>query len=306
MDFGLSRENQMIRDAIRDWLAKECTRELIAEMDERDEFPQKLLRKLEKLGFCGMTVPEEHGGEGRNILGTCIVVEQIANLYPALARCFAGKSLLSGALIHGLGSDRQKEKYLAKCAQGKLMVALAHTQKPGADRPFSVEDNGAKVLLSGEKHVVVNADQAQLLLVSADGGTGKNIKDGPSAWYLMEPGMEGVKVHPVEKVGFKGAKYCTVHFDNVSLDRSDALGGEKGIENGSRVMGFLLLAVAAEALGIAQGAFDYTLKHARETSPVRPGDRQVRSHSHTICRDGLRHRCSATDALSHLLAGRRK
>lgn len=264
MDFGLSRENQMIRDAIRDWLAKECNRELIAQLDDADEFPKKLLRKLEKLGFCGMTVPEENGGEGRNILGTCIVIEQIANLYPALARCFAGKSLLGGALIHGLGSDRQKETYLGKCAKGKLMVALAHSQKPQTEKPFSLQETDGKVLLNGEKYFVVNADQAQLLLVSGDNDSEGVLKGGSSTWYLVDPGVEGVSIHPVERVGYKGAKYCTVHFENVSLDRRDALGGEAGSKDGNKVMGFLLLAVAAEAVGIAQGVFDYTLKHARQ------------------------------------------
>lgn len=268
MDFGLSRENVMIKDAIRDWLTKECTRELIAQLDESDAFPIKLLRKLAKLGFCGMTIPEEQGGEGRNILATCIVVEQIATLYPALARSFAGKTLLGGALIDGLGSDQQKETYLSTCAKGKLLVALAHTQKPKAEKPFTAHENGVNYVLNGEKHFVTNADQAQLLLVSTGVDTCENKKDELPAWFLVDPGLDGVLVRPVEKVGYKGARYCTVDFDNVLLSRSDLLGGEasagKGADHWDRIMDFLLLAVAAEAVGMAQGAFDYTLKHARQ------------------------------------------
>ena len=128
MDFTLSREDTMIKDAIRDWVAKECTRDTVAELDEKDAYPTKLAKKLSQLGFCGMTITEEDGGEGRNMLGSCIVAETIATMYPALARWYTGLAFYGGAVISTHGSGSQKDRYLAKCASGKLMVAIAQTE----------------------------------------------------------------------------------------------------------------------------------------------------------------------------------
>ena len=127
MDFKLSREDAMIKDAIHDWVSKECTRDAVAELDEGNTFPAKLAKKLSQLGFCGMMIPEEIGGEGRNVLGACMVTETIATVYPALARWYTGPTFYGGAVISAMGSEDQKQAYLPKCTSGKLTVALAHT-----------------------------------------------------------------------------------------------------------------------------------------------------------------------------------
>lgn len=270
MNFELSREEAMVKDAIRDWVSKECPRDLVAQLDEADEFPSKLLSKLAKLGFSGMTVPEAYGGEGRNILGTCLVIEQIANLYPALARCYGAKTILGGALIDALGSDEQKAIYLPQCAKGKLLVAFAHGEKTNTNQPLKLRENGKGspgYVLNGEKHYVSNADQAQLLLVSAcvddnDSNQGEN-----HAFLLLDPHLEGITIEPVAKIGYKGAQSCRVHFDHVTPDKNALLGGERAESNtslGPQIMDFFLLSVSAEAVGLAQGVFDYTLKHARQ------------------------------------------
>jgi alkylation response protein AidB-like acyl-CoA dehydrogenase len=128
MDFKMSREDAMIKDAIYDWVSKECTRDVVAEMDAANDFPAKLAKKLSQLGFCGMMIPAEMGGEGRNVLGACIVTETIATVYPALARWYTSPTFYGGALISALGSEGQQQAYLRKCAAGKLAVALAHTE----------------------------------------------------------------------------------------------------------------------------------------------------------------------------------
>jgi alkylation response protein AidB-like acyl-CoA dehydrogenase len=271
MDFKLSREDAMIKDAIHDWVSKECTRDVIAEMDERNEFPAKLAKKLPQLGFCGMMIPEEFGGEGRNVLGACIITETIAAVYPALARWYTGPTFYGGAVISALGSEDQKQTYLSKCAEGRLAVALAHGETDaGPDRvrvQMSAKRRGDQFHVSGEKQYISNADKADLLLVAA---LHENSDPGDQAFSFLcintkKPGMT---IEPVEKLGYKGANFCRVRIEATEVCEDDILGGPDQLGHGDQqwqqILDIALLAVTSEAVGLAQGAFDYTLNYARQ------------------------------------------
>jgi alkylation response protein AidB-like acyl-CoA dehydrogenase len=271
MDFKLSREDAMIKDAIHDWVSKECTRDVIAEMDERNEFPAKLAKKLPQLGFCGMMIPEEFGGEGRNVLGACIITETIAAVYPALARWYTGPTFYGGAVISALGSEDQKQTYLSKCAEGRLAVALAHGETDAGPGPvrvqMSAKRRGDQFHVSGEKQYISNADKADLLLVAA---LHENSDPGDQAFSFLcintkKPGMT---IEPVEKLGYKGANFCRVRIEATEVCEDDILGGPDQLGHGDQqwqqILDIALLAVTSEAVGLAQGAFDYTLNYARQ------------------------------------------
>jgi len=271
MDFKLSREDAMIKDAIYDWVSKECTRDVIAELDEGDKFPAKLAKKLSQLGFCGMMIPEELGGEGRNVLGACMVTETIATVYPALARWYTGPTFYGGAVISSLGNEDQKRAYLPKCTSGKLTVALAHTEgDTGPDLTgiqTTVKKNANQFLISGEKQYVSHADKADLLLVAA---RHENSDDDDQAFsfFCVKRKTPGVTVEPVEKLGYKGVNFCRVIIDAAEVGEEDILGGPDKLVGGEQqwqeILDIALLAVTSEAVGLAQGAFDYTLSYARQ------------------------------------------
>jgi alkylation response protein AidB-like acyl-CoA dehydrogenase len=271
MDFKLSREDAMIKDAIHDWVSKECTRDVIAEMDERNEFPAKLAKKLPQLGFCGMMIPEEFGGEGRNVLGACIITETIAAVYPALARWYTGPTFYGGAVISALGSEDQKQTYLSKCAEGRLAVALAHGETDAGPDPvrvqMSAKRRGDQFHVSGEKQYISNADKADLLLVAA---LHENSDPGDQTFSFLcintkKPGMT---IEPVEKLGYKGANFCRVRIEATEVCEDDILGGPDQLGHGDQqwqqILDIALLAVTSEAVGLAQGAFDYALNYARQ------------------------------------------
>lgn len=274
MEFELSREDTMISNAIRDWVTKECTRDQLAEWDTADEVPAKLCRELGRLGFCGMSVPEEFGGEGRNILGACIVTEQIASLYPALARWYARQTLFSGELICAMGSQAQQKKFLPKCSSGRLMLALTHREGK-AGQPLGKIDttamaDGDGFILNGEKHYITHADQAQWLLVLARTANASAESGPPSSatFFLIDAKQAGVTITPVETLGYKGAHVGHVTLNDVKASRDAILGGDDGLNQGAaqgeRILDLHLLTVAAEAVGMARGALDYTLTHARQ------------------------------------------
>lgn len=271
MDFKLSREDAMIKDAIHDWVSKECTRDVIAEMDERNEFPAKLAKKLPQLGFCGMMIPEEFGGEGRNVLGACIITETIAAVYPALARWYTGPTFYGGAVISALGSEDQKQTYLSKCAEGRLAVALAPGETDAGPDPvrvqMSAKRRGDQFHVSGEKQYISNADKADLLLAAA---IHENSDSGDQAFSFLciNTKKPGVTIEPVEKLGYKGANFCRVRIEATEVCEDDILGGPdqlgRGDQQWQQILDIALLAVTSEAVGLAQGAFDYTLNYARQ------------------------------------------
>ena len=271
MEFKMSREDAMIKDAIYDWVSKECPRDVVAEMDDRNEFPTKLAKKLSQLGFCGMMIPEELGGEGRNVLGTCIVTEAIATIYPALARWYTGPSYFGGAIISEFGSEIQKQSFLSKCAAGKLLVAPAYTESDLDQDPADIQtiatQNGGRFRVCGEKKYVSNADKADLLLVAARDDCAKS-KDQALTFFLIKRRTPGVTIDPIEKVGYKGANFCKVRIDVDEVVAEDILGGPEQLGRGGQqwdqILDLVLLAVSAEAVGLAQGAFDYTIQHARQ------------------------------------------
>jgi alkylation response protein AidB-like acyl-CoA dehydrogenase len=267
MDFRLSQEDNMIKEAIRDWVTKECTREHIAEWDAEDQFPGKLSKKLAKLGFSGITVPEAFGGEGRNVLGACIVIEQLAVLYAPLARLFAGQTMLGGVIIEMLGSEDQKTRLLPACAQGKLLLALA-ADSEGLRFPRAVAVTGGEYMLNGDVPFVTHAQQADYLLVPARVADPSDDEKGETLCFLLDTGRAGVSVTAVKKMGYKGAPFAVINFDQVRLGADDVLGGADGLTSGvqqwTKIRDVALLATAAEAIGLSDGAFDYTLKHARQ------------------------------------------
>jgi alkylation response protein AidB-like acyl-CoA dehydrogenase len=271
MDFGISREDTMIKDAIRDWVSKECTRDVVAEMDENNDFPAKLAKKLSQLGFCGMIISEEEGGEGRNVLGACVVTETIASTYPALARWYTGPTFYGGAVISAHGTESQKEKYLPKCASGKLTVAIAQTETDsGSDITriqTTVSKNGNHFVINGEKNYIYNADRADLMVVLA-----KNESPGTDeagfTFFCVDRKLAGLSMEPIEKLGYKGANFCRVRFEAVQVNADGILGGPDQYGQGTlqweSILDTVLLAVTSEAVGLAQGAFDYALNYAKQ------------------------------------------
>jgi butyryl-CoA dehydrogenase len=244
---------------------------VIAELDEGDKFPAKLAKKLSQLGFCGMMIPEELGGEGRNVLGACIVTETIAMVYPALARWYAGPTFFGGAVISTLGSEDQKQAYLPKCATGKLTVALAHTEKNTHHGVAGIQTSAVKVgsifRISGEKQYISNADKADLLLVAAR-NENFDAEDQALTFFCVKRKTPGVTVEPIEKLGYKGLNFCRVSIDAAEVGEEDILGGPDkrvgGEQQWQQILDIALLAVTSEAVGLAQGVFDYTLDYARQ------------------------------------------
>ncbi len=267
MNFELTREDVMIKDAIRNWVSKECTRDIVSELDEKEEFPKKLFKKLSKLGFSGMIIPEKFEGEGKNILGACLVTEEIAYAYPALASCYASPTFYGGAVISELGSDKQKMDFLPGLAMGKIIVSLALSESFDSDAEYTKTTavaDGNHFVINGKKSYITLADQADLLILLAKTGE----EEQNLTLFCIDAKEAGISVMPVEKMGYKGVNFCDIEFNNVQVSSETILGGTEQLGNGQQQMeqiqNLALLAIASSAIGMSRGALDYALEHARQ------------------------------------------
>jgi len=270
LEFGLTEEQQLIRDSVRDFMAGECPRERARELDGRGEFPGELLQKLAALGFCNLTVPREFDGAGPNLLGAAIVVEEIAKTCPALAAAFAATTFRGGQVLGSLGSSAQKQSLLPQLAVGEVLVSHALREPKDkalrADSRTRAVSEGEGFVLTGNKTFVRLADRADYLLTLADTG---DAGSDPACSVFVVPAKEpGVRSRAIESLGHRGAGFFSVGFENVHLGADRILGGPDRLHRGSEQVRSLAamdqLAAAAAGMGIAQGAYEYAAEYAGE------------------------------------------
>lgn len=265
MNFSLSDEQQLIKDTIRKFMTRECPRDVARALEEQETFPGELLQKLAGSGFCGLNVPEEHGGGGQNLLGAAIIVEELASLCPTLAGAFTGVVFRGGQVIAALGSQAQKQELLPGIARGELLFTHALVEPA---LPFSVDtiqttalEESATFVLTGTKAFVSLTGRAHYLLTLARTGEGSSI-------FVVPANAPGIESRPIETVGYRSAGSGEVIFHEVPVAAADLLGGPDQLGRGAEQARYLVavdhLALAASGLGIARGAYEYALTYAGE------------------------------------------
>jgi alkylation response protein AidB-like acyl-CoA dehydrogenase len=268
MEFSMSDDNKMIQETVRNWVTKECSRKQTLQWDDEGGIPLDKFKELAELGFCGLTVPEDFGGQGSGILNTCLVLEELATISPPLAMQFASCAVLGGAALDQLGTKEQKKEFFQSCQDGSLLISLAAGDPddpfwPGRDAPRYVQ-SGDDYILTGKWNHVLLADRAGLFIVAAFNDTSDS-----NEWSLLliKPG-KGVLVEPIEVMGLRGASICRLKLEGVKVTPADTLGGRDKFGKGSilweQLSGLLSLSNAFIAVGLARGAFDYALEYSKQ------------------------------------------
>ncbi|MDQ7785492.1 MAG: acyl-CoA dehydrogenase family protein [Desulfomonilaceae bacterium] len=269
MDFTFTEEQEMLRETVRRFVEQEIPPEKAREIDERDEFPHELLQKLCDLGFMGINVPEEYGGQGGNVVDEMIFFEELAKRMPVLAWA-AGNIILYGNHIIGTnGNEEQKREYLPKLVNGELKFAYALTEpNAGSDaaniRTKAVLKDG-RYVITGSKIFITGAGIADIIVTNCR--TGAPGTKGITV-FLVDAKSKGYSARPIKMVGHKGSNTCEVHYDDVEVTPDMILGGEEFLDRGWYQMMRLLnkerLVLSSCALGIGQAAFEYALNYAKE------------------------------------------
>jgi alkylation response protein AidB-like acyl-CoA dehydrogenase len=269
MDELLSKENLQFREQIRE-IGDHYVRPVAAELDRNAEYPWSIVRALQEAGMMGVWIPKEYGGLGAGILNLCIVVEELSKACGGVGVLYAVNALGSFPIIVG-GTEEQKKKYLPDLASGRKLIAFGLSEKKAGSDAGSLqtkaikEPDGASYLINGEKKWNTNGGAADIYSVFATVNPDRGTR-GISA-FMVEKGTPGFTIG--KKEDLMGIRCVPVHeleFENCRVPAENLLGGKEGhgFKHAMMTLDLARPGVAAQALGLAQGALDITIKYINE------------------------------------------
>ena len=267
MHFNLSDEQIMVREAAREFAQTELLPGVIAR-DEAQEFPDNLVKKMGALGFMGIMVSPKYGGSGMDTLTYALIMEELSKVDASASVMVSVNNSLVCYGLEAYGSDSQKEKYLPKLAAGEWIGAFCLSEpEAGSDatsQSTTAIDKGDYYLLNGTKNWITNGGRAQIYLVVAQTDRNKGHK-GINA-FILERGMPGFEVGPKEnKLGIRGSDTHTLQFNDVKIPKENRIGKDGfGFKFAMKTLSGGRIGIAAQALGIAAGAYELSLKYSKE------------------------------------------
>ena len=267
MDFSLSEEHIMIRDAARDFAHAELLPKVI-ERDHKQEFPQELVKKMGDLGFMGIMVDPIYGGSGMDALSYVLVMEELSKIDASASVIVSVNNSLVCYGLEAYGSEAQKQQYLTKLATGEYVGAFCLSEpEAGSDatsQATTAEDKGDHYLINGTKNWITNGGRADVYLVIAQTDREKGHR-GINA-FIVEKGSEGFHIGPKEdKLGIRGSDTHTLQFNNVQVPKENRIGEDGfGFKFAMKTLSGGRIGIAAQALGIASGAYELALKYSKE------------------------------------------
>ena len=267
MHFNLSDEQIMVREAAREFAQTELLPGVIAR-DEAQEFPDNLVKKMGALGFMGIMVSPKYGGSGMDTLTYALIMEELSKVDASASVMVSVNNSLVCYGLEAYGSDSQKEKYLPKLAAGEWIGAFCLSEpEAGSDatsQSTTAIDKGDYYLLNGTKNWITNGGRAQIYLVVAQTNRNKGHK-GINA-FILERGMPGFEVGPKEnKLGIRGSDTHTLQFNDVKIPKENRIGEDGfGFKFAMKTLSGGRIGIAAQALGIAAGAYELSLKYSKE------------------------------------------
>jgi len=267
MDFNLTEEHIMIRDAARDFAQNELLPGVI-ERDEKQEFPHEQIKKMGELGFLGMMVDPNYGGGGMDTISYVLAMEEISKIDASASVVMSVNNSLVCWGLEMYGTEEQKQKYLTKLATGEIIGAFCLSEpEAGSDatsQKTTAIDKGDHYLLNGTKNWITNGGNASVYLVIAQTDIEKGYK-GINA-LIVEKGMDGFVVGPKEnKLGIRGSDTHSLMFSDVKVPKENRIGDDGfGFKFAMKTLAGGRIGIAAQALGIASGAYELALQYSKE------------------------------------------
>ncbi|RYU78710.1 acyl-CoA dehydrogenase [Hymenobacter persicinus] len=267
MNFQLTEEQLAVQAAARDFAQSELWAGVI-ERDEHQKFPTEQVKKMGELGFLGMMVSPEYGGGGMDTVSYVLAMEEISKVD---ASCSVIMSVNNSLVCWGLekyGTEDQKQKYLTKLTTGEMIGAFALSEpEAGSDATMqrtTAEDKGDHYLLNGTKNWITNGSSASVYLVIAQ--TNPELKHRGINALIVERDTPGFVVGPKEnKLGIRGSDTHSLMFTDVKVPKENRIGEDGfGFKFAMQVLAGGRIGIAAQALGIASGALELSLKYSKE------------------------------------------
>ena len=267
MNFDLTEEHKMIRDAARDFAQNELLDGVI-ERDENQTFPEEQIKKLAGLGFLGMMVSPEYGGGGMDTISYVLAMEEISKVDASTAVIMSVNNSLVCWGLEAFGSKEQKDKYLRKLATGEIIGAFCLSEpEAGSDatsQQTTAIDKGDHYLLNGTKNWITNGNSASFYFVIAQTDVSLGHK-GINA-FILEKDMPGFIVGKKEnKLGIRGSDTHSIMFTDVKVPKENRIGEDGfGFSFAMKTLSGGRIGIASQALGIASGSYELALKYSKE------------------------------------------
>ena len=276
MDFSLNDHQKLIRDTVRQFMETEV-RPSVKEMEKAEKFPAEAIRKLGEMGCCGMLTPEEWGGPGLDTISYVLMLEEVARVHCAMSTALGVTNSAVQAPLLGFGSEAQKKKYLKPMATGEMLGAFCLTEPAAGSDAAGIQATATRksstsptsstsstsYLLNGTKTWVTNGSVAGVFLIFAKTDPEAGGK-GISA-FLVESGFKGFRAGRHEdKMGQRSSPSVEIILNDCEVPAENRLGEEgQGLKIALSALDGGRIGIAAQAVGLAQGAVEESVKHAK-------------------------------------------
>ncbi|ABS40178.1 acyl-CoA dehydrogenase [Clostridium botulinum] len=267
MEFGLSQEQKLVKQMLMEFVENEVE-PIAADIDKTERYPIETVEKMAKYGIMGMPFPKEYGGAGTDYLSYVIAVEELAKECATTSVILSAHTSLCCAPIFEFGTEEQKKKYLPDLLSGKKIGAFGLTE-PNAGTDASAQQSvavleGDHYILNGSKIFITNGGAADTFVIFAMTDRSKGVK-GISA-FILEKEMSGFSIGKTEdKMGIRASSTTELIFEDVKVPKENLLGKEgKGFGIAMKTLDGGRIGIAAQALGIAEGALDHAVAYMKE------------------------------------------
>ena len=267
MNFGLTREQELVRQMVREFAVNEV-KPIAAEIDETERFPMENVKKMAELGMMGIPFPKELGGAGGDVLAYIITVEELSKVCGTTGVIVSAHTSLCASLLYENGTPAQKEKYLIPLAKGEKIGAFGLTE-PGAGTDAAGQQttavlDGDNYILNGSKIFITNGGVADTFIVFAMTDKSQGTR-GISA-FIVEKDFPGFSIGKKEdKLGIRASSTTELIFENCIVPKENLIGKEgKGFGIAMKTLDGGRIGIAAQALGIAEGAYEEAVKYMKE------------------------------------------
>lgn len=267
MLFKISAEHEELREKVRKFVETEV-KPIAFTLDKESKFPEKAIKKFAEMGMMGLPYPKEYGGAGKDILSYAIAVEELSRIDGGTGVILSAHVSLGTYPIFAFGTEKQKKKYLVPLAKGEKLGAFGLTEpNAGSDAggtETTAELKGDHYLLNGGKIFITNGGVADIYVVFAV--TTPDIGTRGISAFIVEKGWEGFTFgEHYDKLGIRSSPTCELIFNNVKVPKENLLGKEgEGFKIAMSTLDGGRIGIAAQALGIAQGAFESAVEYAKE------------------------------------------
>ncbi|MFV0440440.1 MAG: acyl-CoA dehydrogenase [Lachnospirales bacterium] len=269
MNFLLSKEHLLVQEMYRKFVENEV-KPIAEEVDEEERFPEETVKKMVECGMMGIPFPKEYGGQGGDNLAYIMAVEELSKACGTTGVILSAHTSLCAAPIYEFGTEEQKQKYLVPLAKGEYLGAFGLTE-PGAGTDAAMQqtmavldESGENYILNGTKIFITNAGYADVYIIIAMTDKSKGTR-GCSA-FIVHKDMPGFSVGKKEKkMGIRGSSTCELIMENCIVPKENLLLKEgKGFMIAMKTLDGGRIGIAAQALGLAEGAIEETVKYTKE------------------------------------------